>query len=252
MTPATRPVVPGPAGLVHFREVGGMSTADGRRVRRGLLFRSDTPQFVDAEGARYLVEELGVETVLDLRLPHEVEREGRGRLGTLRHVYRHLPFDVGELVGDSSVAVATGDDPVVGTYLTYVGRSPESVTGVVAALAAAEGPALVHCSVGKDRTGVAVAVVLEALGVRRDEIVADYAADPAGARAGMERLRSMVTYGDAVDAFPPQVWETDPAAIRRFLEAVDAGYGGVHRLLAAHGVGPEAVDRLRARLLEPR
>lgn len=237
-------------GLLHFRDVGGLPAADGRSVRRGLLYRSDTPQFLSPEGARHLIDELGIRTVIDLRLPHELEREGRGPIGALPHRHRHLPFQVGELVGDSSVGVMDPDDPMVSTYLTYVSASPEAVTGVVAELAAAEGPTLVHCSVGRDRTGVAVAVVLEALGVPREEVVAEYAADPAGARAGMERLRTMVTYGEAVAAFPPEAYETDPASMRRFLAALDDRYGGVPGLLAAHGVGPDVVARLRDRLLE--
>jgi protein-tyrosine phosphatase len=238
------------AGLLHFREVAGLPAADGRRVRRGLLFRSDTPQFLSDAGARHLVEVLGVRTVIDLRLPHELEREGRGPLGALPHRHRHLPFEVGALVGDSSVGVMDPDDPMVSTYLTYVRASPEAVVGVVGELAAATGPALVHCSVGRDRTGVAIAVVLEALGVPREDVVAEYAADPAGARAGMERLRSMATYGAAVAAFPPEAYETDPVSMRRFLAAVDTEFGGVLGLLAAHGIGPAEVERLRERLLE--
>lgn len=237
-------------GLLHFREVGGLPTADGRRVRRGLLYRSDTPQFVSEAGARHLVEELGIRTILDLRLPHELEREGRGPLGALPHRHRHLPFEVGGLVGDSSVGIMDPDDPMVSTYVNYVDASPQAVVGVVAELADAEGPTLIHCSVGRDRTGVAVAVVLEALGVPRDEVVAEYAADPDGARAGMERLRTMATYGDAVAAFPPAAYETDPASMRRFLAVLDDRYRGVTGLLAAHGVGPDVVTRLRDRLLE--
>ncbi|WP_214364940.1 tyrosine-protein phosphatase [Pseudonocardia sp. H11422] len=237
-------------GLLHFRGVGGLPTAGGRRVRRGLLFRSDTPQFLSPAGARHLIDELGIRTVLDLRLPHELEREGRGPIGTLPHRHRHLPFQVGELVGDSSVGVMDPDDPMVSTYLNYVDASPEAVTGVVAERAAADGPTLVHCSVGRDRTGVAVAVVLEALGVPREEVVAEYAADPAGARAGMERLRTMATYGEAVAAFPPAAYETDPESMRRFLAVLDDRYGGVTGMLAAHGVGPDVVGRLRDRLLE--
>lgn len=238
------------AGLLHFREVGGLPAADGRRVRRGLLYRSDTPQFLSAAGARHLVEDLGIRTVFDLRLPHELEREGRGPLGALPHRRRHLPFEVGGLIGDTSVGVMDPADPMVSTYLNYVDASPAAVTGVVAELADVEGPALVHCSVGRDRTGVAVAVVLEALGVGRDDIVAEYAADPAGARAGMQRLRTMATYGDAVAAFPPAAYETDPDSMRRFLAALDERYGGVLGLLAAHGVGADVVAHLRDRLLE--
>lgn len=241
------------AGLLGFREVVGLLTASGGRVRPGLLYRSGTPQFLTPPDARALVADTGIRTAVDLRLPHEVEREGRGPLADLpvRHVPH--PFTIRSLVAEgSSVAPMPDDDPLLATYLGYLRDDAAPVVGVIAELARPGAlPALVHCTVGKDRTGVAVALLLEAVGVLREEVVAEYAAGESDVAPAMERLRSTATYGDAVDVYPRAAWSAPPGAMRAFLAEVDARHGGVTALLTMHGVGPDAVSRLSALLVEP-
>lgn len=239
-------------GFLGFREVAGLHTVEGRRLRRGLLYRSGTPQFLTAAVTRALHEATGIRTVIDLRLPHEVAREGSGPLLDLpvRHV--PIPFQIqGLITQDSAVAPMQGDDPLLTTYLGYLHHDAAAVVAVVAELARAGAlPALVHCTVGKDRTGVAVGLLLDALGVRREDIAADYAAGQAEVPAAMERLRTMASYGDAIDIYPPEAWNSPPEVVHRFLHAVDTLHGGVHRLLAEHGVDAAAVAALRDRLTE--
>lgn len=241
------------AGLLGFREVAGLRTASGGRVRPGLLYRSGTPQFLTPADARALVADTGIRTVVDLRLPRELEREGRGPLADLpvRHVPN--PFTIRSLVAEgSSVAPMPGDDPLLQTYLGYLRDDAAAVVGVIAELARPGAlPALVHCTVGKDRTGVAVALLLEAVGVLREEVVAEYAAGESDVAPAMERLRSMATYGDAVDIYPRAAWSAPPGVMRAFLAEVDARHGGVAALLTTHGVGSDAVSRLSALLVEP-
>lgn len=192
------------AGLLGYREVAVLRTVDGGRLRPGLLHRSGTPQFLTPGDAAALVADTGIRTVLDLRLPHEVDREGRGALADLpvRHVPN--PFTIRSLLAPgSSVAPMTGDDPLLETYLGYLDDDSAAVVGVLVELARPGAlPALVHCTVGKDRTGVAIALLLDAIGVRREEIVAEYTAGEADAAPAMERLRTMATYGEAVDVHP--------------------------------------------------
>lgn len=239
-------------GLLGFREVAGLRTADGRRVRPGLLYRSGTPQFLVPEVARELRETTGLRTVVDLRLPHEVDREGSGALADLpvRHV--RVPFRIRGLVAPgSAVAPMAADDPLVSTYLGYLRHDAKAVVSVVAELSRADAlPALIHCTVGKDRTGVAVALLLDAIGVRRDEIAAEYAAGESDIAVAMERLRSMASYGDAVDVYPPEAWHAPPDVALRFLAAVDREHGGVRALLARHGVDDQILAALSARLTE--
>lgn len=240
-------------GCLNFRQVADLQTRDGRRVRRGVLYRSDTPQFVPEPHAHALVEDLGVRTVLDLRLPYEARVEGRGALASVPHRYVALPFFVdGAAQAGTAVPSMGAEDPVVRHYLGYLATSPEAVAGVIRALAEPDGvPALVHCTAGKDRTGVAVAVVLEALGVRREEVVAEYAAGADRMAAVFERLVELPSYGERVLALPAEAKLTEPATMARFLAAVDEQLGGVGSWLAGQGVDDEVLAALRENLTEP-
>ncbi|MFD4250050.1 tyrosine-protein phosphatase [Amycolatopsis thermoflava] len=233
-------------GLLGFRDLGGLRLTDGGRLRHGVLFRSGTPQFLDTDTARRLLADTGIRSTVDLRLPQEIAREGRGPLDELE--VRHLPlsFHIGVVAEGTAVAPMDGDDPLVTRYLGYLEEDAATVVSLVPRLLA-EGvlPALVHCTVGKDRTGVAVALALDAVGVRRDDIAADYARDPDDVVAGMNRLRHMASYGAAAAIYPPQAWTAPPEVVHRFLREVDARHGGSGELMRAHGVGARDLARLR-------
>ncbi len=239
-------------GLLGFREVAGLRTAAGGTVRPGLLYRSGTPQFLDDGTAKALLADTGIRTTIDLRLPYEVAREGRGPLDSLS--VRHLPhpFRIRGLVSaDSAVAPMVGADPLLETYLGYLRDDAAAVLGVLQELARPDVlPALVHCTVGKDRTGVAIALVLASVGVLPDDIVAEYAAGAADVVEAMERLRTMESYAAAVDVYPRDAWAAPPGVMRRFLQAIDERYGGVPELLEANGVGADVVGRLTDVLVE--
>lgn len=245
-------VAPRYEGLLGFREVAGLPTVDGGVVRSGVLYRSGTPQFLTESAARELVADTGLRATIDLRLVDEAQREGRGPLDAVDVPVVRVPFTPRKLVAEgSAVARMPGEDPLVGTYLNYLENDAAAVAGVARALADPDvTPALVHCTLGRDRTGAAVAVVLDALGVRRDAIAADYAASEADLGAAMERLRSMASYGDAIDVYPPEAFRADAAVIERYLTGVDVRHGGARALLAAHGVGDDTFAHLRATLIE--
>lgn len=239
------------AGLLGFRDVGGLRTHDGGRVRRGILFRSGTPQFLDGESARALISDTGLRSTIDLRLPLEVEVEGRGPLDELRVRHYSHPFSIGDRVAaDSAVAPMEDEDPLVTLYMNYLSRDAAGVVSLIARLLEPDVlPVLVHCTVGKDRTGVAVGLLLETIGVRRSDIVADYAAAPDDIVASMRRLRQMVSYGAAADLYPSAAWTAPAEAMERFLGNIDRRYGGVLALLQDHGIGAQEVRRLTELLI---
>ncbi|MFC9553503.1 tyrosine-protein phosphatase [Rhodococcus sp. NPDC056960] len=239
------------ARLLGFRDVGGLRTRDGARVRTGVLFRSGTPQFLDEESARTLIADTGIRATIDLRLPHEVAVEGRGPLDELRIDHFSHPFSIGDRIAkDSAVAPMDGDDPLVTRYLKYLAEDAAGVVSLITRLLEPDVlPVLVHCTVGKDRTGVAIALLLDAIGVLRSEIAADYAAAPDDVVASMHRLRQMSSYGAAADLYPPEAWTAPADAMERFLDHVDRRYGGVHALLRDNGIEPYDVRRLAELLI---
>jgi hypothetical protein len=141
-----------------------------------------------------------------------------------------------------------GEPPVVRAYMSYLHRRPDSVVGSLRAIARADGAVLVHCAAGKDRTGVVVAIALDAAGVDRDTIVDDYLATAERIDAIMARLVRSPTYRAELEGHDPQRHAPVPGTMERFLELVDDHFGGSVTWLSAHGLSGPDLDRLRRRL----
>ena len=135
------------------------------------------------------------------------------------------------------------EDPAVRVYMGYLSRRPDSIVASIRAIARADGAVLVHRAAGKDRTGVVVAIALEAVGADRELIVADYLATRERIDAIMERLVSSPTYRAELEGHDPQAHAPLPETMPRVLELVDDRFGGAAAWLAAHGL--DKVDRRR-------
>lgn len=234
---------------------------NARVVAPGVLLRSDNLQSLSERDVQLLLEELGVEVVLDLRTDVEVELEGPGpmtRCPGVRIEHLSLHPDSGENT-DIELDAATPiwqlhldgfpeETPVVRAYLSYLQRRPDSVVGAIRAIASAEGAALVHCAAGKDRTGVVVALALEAAGTPREEIVADYLASAERIEQIAERLRSSPTYRAELEGRSAHEMAPVPGTMERFLEIVEQRMGGADGWLASNGLEPAELERLRSRL----
>ena len=248
-------------GAVNVRDVGGLPTVDGRSTRSGVLLRADNLQGLTPADVRRLTEDLGVRTVLDLRTSREVEEEGPGPLRATEVVHHHVSL-IPEPAGESREheieravphrrdrAGATPTD-MTGYYVGYLEDAPQGLAGALRLLAdAGTGPAVVHCAAGKDRTGVVVALALSLAGVRREEVVADYARSAERIDGVLARLRATRTYGPSLADTSADAIRPEPGSMERFLDHVDREYGGPHGLAMALGVDEETVARLAARLV---
>lgn len=241
-------------GALNFREVGGLPTADGtRRLRRGLLFRSGTPQLMPDESARRMVEQLGIRLVVDLRQAQEAEQEGQGGLGTVPHRRVSAPLLVAAArQAGSVVPLFQETDPLVPHYVAYLDSSQESVLAIFRALADGEaGPALIHCTAGKDRTGALLILLLDAIGIERAAIVGDYVAGADEIAAVFETLIALPTYGERLAALPAEAKNTERATAERYLAALDDEFGGIRAWLRDAGLRDDELATLRDRLTEP-
>jgi protein-tyrosine phosphatase len=169
------------AGAANFRDLGGYRGADGRRVRWGAVYRSDALAGLDERDGR-LLGALDVRSVCDLRRDPE-RHEAPNRLPSdLRLEVHHLP--IGGLVAQTatmSERVLSGEitevgvDTMADVYTHIAEVYAESFGAAVARAADEDGLALViHCTAGKDRTGIACALLLSALGVADADILDDY------------------------------------------------------------------------------
>jgi protein tyrosine/serine phosphatase len=239
--------------------------ANARIVVPGVLLRADNLQSLSPADIRVLIDETQLEVVLDLRTDVEVSLEGPGPLAAERAVrieHRSLMPDSGghtDLDADTVKPWGASDDgewpdepPVVRSYLSYLRRRPDSVVGSVRTIARADGAVLVHCAAGKDRTGVVVALTLDAAGADRCTIVADYLASRHRIDAIIARLVSSPTYRAELEGQDPQRHAPVLGTMERVLELVDERFGGSAAWLAAHGLAAPDLARLRRRLAPAR
>jgi protein-tyrosine phosphatase len=237
---------------------------NARAVVPGVLLRSDNLQSLTPRDLRLLVDEQAVEVVLDLRTGVEVELEGPGPLTrerTVRIEHRSLYPESGRNT-DLAGAVkpwrrldeneSPGEPPVVRSYISYLNRRPDSIVASIRTIARAEGAVLVHCAAGKDRTGVVVAVALDAAGVDRTAIVSDYLATRERIEAILARLVSSSTYRAELEADNPRAHAPVPETMERFFELIDERFGGSVDWLSANGLSESDLERLRRRLAPAR
>ena len=253
-------------GAVNVRDVGGLPTVDGRRTRSRVLVRADNLQDLTAADVARLTGELGVRTVVDLRTDAERELEGPTPLqgtGVAPPVVHHhlslVPRKEGDREGDDLARAVPhrearrGERPtdMTGYYVGYLDDAPQELAAALRLLAdPSSGTTVVHCAAGKDRTGVVVAAALSLAGVTRSAVVEDYAASTQVIDRIFERLQGRPAYGDLGRVGVAEI-TPDPASMERFLDHVDAAYGGPHGLALAIGLDEETVERLVRRLVGP-
>ena len=259
-------------GADNARDLGGLPTGDGRYVQPRRLIRSDSLQELSEQDVRYLVDELEVRAVADLRTGVEVASEGPGPMN------REPLVDVRELslfpeagVNTDAAAVEDEDGPVVlpwqtrerrktedegrrgaaDIYLGYLDDRADSVIDALRLIAGTDGATIVHCAAGKDRTGVVVALALAEVGVEREAIVADYVLSAERVEATLTRLASRRTYAaDIVADVDVDKHKPRAGTMERLLTAIDELHGGVHAWLRAHGWTDDDAAALRKRLLD--
>jgi len=167
-------------GAPNFRGLGGMTTLDGRRVRPGTLFRSEGPAHFSERDVLTL-RTLGISTVCDLRSDAERCAHPNHWCGSAALLNIDIAIDV-RVVGNQAWDLMRADPTPAGgrAAMAYNYRAMgRSMTGAFRQLTdhllqPRKVPVLIHCTGGKDRTGVMVALLLHALGVAPDQIEADY------------------------------------------------------------------------------
>jgi protein tyrosine/serine phosphatase len=250
---------------------------NARTVVPGVLLRSDNLQDLSDRDVRTLVDDHGLVCVIDLRTDIEVALEGPGPITREASVvieHRSLYPDTGgntdldaEADGDAAdgaravrpetVDIWRSDPnggfeaeiPVVRAYMSYLTRRPDSIVAALRTIAAADGAVLVHCAAGKDRTGVVVALALDAVGVQRAVIVEDYLRTGARIEQIMRRLRSSETYRAELEGHDADRHAPVPGAMERVLQLIDERFGGSVAWMTANGLRAEELARLRARLI---
>lgn len=249
------------AGTYNSRDTGGMPLRDGGQTRTGVLFRSDALVAITDSGLDAL-DASPIGTIVDFRTDTE-RRDAPNRLPARAFSTEHLSVLEGAMTGLAAAQTPTPEAvraalqaiPTLGDlYIRMLQHAAASFARVARLVAAptddTKSGVLVHCTAGKDRTGVATALLLDAVGAERDAVIADYASSQrnlagewsermlaAVARTGVPMLPQIVTL----------VTETPPDAMQTMLTWLD-DQGGTVAYLRAAGVADDEFAMLRARL----
>ncbi len=227
-------------GLFNLRDLGGYPARDGRSVRWRTLLRSDALHRLDGAGGAVLAG-LGLRTVLDLRTQAETE--------TAPSAIDGVPATPGIsiLTGDlqALAARARRDLPVhdrsVQRHDSRRHQGPRRAWCL---------PALVHCSAGKDRTGIVVALILAVLGVPDEVIAGDYGLSASYLDSehtpAIGQLQASTGLGEKLTR---PLLSGPPELMLGVLARVRAAHGSVEGYLREHGLSSADLEQLRAALL---
>lgn len=233
-------------GTMNFRDVGGYPVGGGVRTRWRTLLRSDSLHRTDGQAAAALAA-LKLRTVLDLRTSIEAllapspmdDFAARGT--TTRHI---------SILGEKLDGIPSD---LAGIYELVIAERGAAIGAAVAELARPGAlPGLVHCSAGKDRTGIVIAFTLAAVGVPDDVIAADYALtarylDPERTPA-IGRLRESTGMGEKLT---DGLMGSPPELILAAMDQARRQGGSVAGYLVRHGVTEAALADLRRALTGP-
>ena len=236
-------------GVDNVRDAGGLPLRDGGRTRFGELFRSANLRHVTDVDVAHLVDVVGLRLVIDLRTAREIDRDGPTLVagaGVDTVALSFLPED-----GEALPETSDDSDPLLRSYLGYLVDRTENVVEAVRLLGGPDaGPTLVHCAAGKDRTGVLLALVLDAVGVQREAVIADYALSAQHVEAMFRRWTTAFDREMPDDLTPhlPRAEVIATVLARLDDQHGNGGRDGAANWLRANGLDDASLDRLRARL----
>lgn len=214
-----------------------MPTTGGEVVKHHMVLRSAMP------AARDRVPEpisWPPRLVIDLRSPGETEGDHPLDANGARVI--NLPLLSALRPG------ATPAEDLAGLYRVMIDYADLRLLELVREVSLAQGPTLIHCAAGKDRTGVSIALLLRLLGVERDFVVADYLASAEASAAISARLQD-IPGRDHRETLPKEFFTVRVGAIESVLDHWDAQDGGTEGWLVAVGAENGLIERLKSTLL---
>jgi protein-tyrosine phosphatase len=226
-------------GCRNVRDVGGLPTSGGGRIREGVLIRADSLHFLSPEGVA-AVRDAGVSRILDLR--------GDGEVAATPTPFTAGPLGVRQSLQDPADP-DHGQATIVAACTWMLDRRPELFAAAVKAIAdAPDGAVVVHCHGGKDRTGMVVALALSVAGVPEEQIVADYFLTQKRL-AGWLAEQLAGEPDTSLHAEMLEFRDTRAESMTAILRHLDETYGGAEAYLRHGGLTTEDLDRLRDKLI---
>ena len=242
--------------VFNFRDIGGYAADGNRRVARRRVFRSGALERMTGSDVALATEELGLSTVLDLR--HEEELASvEHQLGPLyeadvqRHHLSLHPADMQLAEYRESLDEEVGQGLSGRRYVAWLRfAGPQLATAFELLAEQSTYPVVIHCTAGKDRTGITIGLLLNLIGVADEQVVADYELSNLSTGPLIEYLESV---GRLPDLPPDELQKrvaTPAARMEEFLALLRTKYGGARGYLHEQGLSDHTLDRVANRLLE--
>ncbi|KAK8070826.1 hypothetical protein PG997_011029 [Apiospora hydei] len=259
-------------GLPNFRDLGGVPhpipSQPGKTVKRGLIFRSSEPSKVTDGGVQQL-QDLGIKKVYDLRSLDEIKKDAEGGQRQVKEwegaervfapVWRDQDFSPTALAlrfkqySDESdrgfleayknilLAASSNDDKPYEKILAHLSTSDKP------------SPILMHCTAGKDRTGVLCALILSLCGVDDASVVAEYHLTDTGLKSRHDELMDFLMSDPAMAGNRAGAWRmisANPRNMQVHLNWIRDNYGSVEKCVVDLGlITPEGIEQLRKNLV---
>lgn len=239
-------------GVANFRDLGGYTTSASQSVRWGRVYRSSAlDKMTEKDSGLFL--SLGIRTICDLRSARE--RELSPTMLPPASMANIFPVEIVSSAGRRLKDLVASENPtteayreiMVDGYRSYIREHAEQFRRLFELLSDERSyPLLFHCAAGKDRTGIAAALLLAVLGVSLDEIFDDYLLTNSHWHGNSPFAISAPT------ALLPTIISADRSYLSAALDAIGEDHGSTEQFFESRlGLSPAAVDRLRQLMLEP-
>ena len=233
-------------GVHNFRALGPYRVRVGR-LREGMIYRSGALELMSDVDCACLGDELGIRTILDLRHPDEVAHRPDGH--ALNE--RVLPLSIfpetvrqDDIIAELNGLYGTGPTP--GRYLHYLDVGGDRLAAAFRLFAKESSyPVLVHCTAGKDRTGVLLGMLMELLGADDDDIANEYGLSDASIDRLIAYLRST---GRALEGTDDEIrarLSTPADRMAGFIQLLRARHGSTEAFLAGRGLRADEIGAIR-------
>jgi len=229
---------------LNARDLGGLKATNGRRVRHGALVRSDQLCRLSDRGRADLLAH-GVRTVIDLRNPAEAEKDPDPAWRERDVDYMLIPQQDEQFWSSIAAARTRAERDAL-----VLDHRAEHIVAMARAFAhATPGGVLIHCLAGKDRTGIAVALLLSLVGVDEAQIAADYTLSVAALAAELEAALAAAP-DDEARARIERGYDARADTMLATLAHLRERHGGAEAYLSRAGLSGADMQRIRERLLD--
>jgi protein tyrosine/serine phosphatase len=231
----------------NTRHLGGLKTSDDRVTSSRALVRSDNLTRLTLEGQHAVLND-GVTTVIDLRFVQELEKDPNPFATRDDMNYLHLPLmSTAQTDAMAIIRATTTQEAYRATLEGFQSNIAAILNGIAESSA---GRVVLHCSAGKDRTGLVTALALSALGVSKHDIVRDYALTDVFLQASYDQELAQISDLEEREKTTEDL-HTKPEYILDTLEFFEQAYGSTRTYLQNCGVRSDMLEKLKNRLLEP-